>query len=515
MPMADQLDANTVLEGYLHHHSERPSNTITEDDDEAEKKKPPTTVAQVFQCPVGPHVIEDAVKLPCGQCLCRRCLPPSYKRDGIEKTWPGTPDRADALSCPCCLKEHPTGECWPDYLANNAVTLVQVLVVSNLTSQSTLPNGQDGQALMKALENLHLDPITHDDDDGNGDAAMTLNNSTRLTSVVSKIEAALRPEMDCPICHLLLYRPWTTPCGHTFCQHCITRSAAINTLCPSCRTPMLTQHLSPQNRSLNYFITRVTKYFWSEDLVQREEHVRADSPYPLADGGLNVPIFVCTVALPRMPMLLHVFEHKYREMIKRVYDGGNGGKQFGMITGRAAIGEGSIGVHLRITELTMLPDGRSLIESIGVSRFRVKRNAIHPDGYMVAEVEDLDDVSLAEEEFIEVEELRRAGLGLPANFVPVTGEELDMMSTKELMAFARATIQELHEYSPPWLSSRILAIYGQCPDDPALFPWWLGSIIPLDELQKARLLEQNTVRKRLKMCCVWILEWNARRQSSW
>lgn len=509
MPMADQLDANTVLEGYLDHRSERPSNFNAEDDDEADEKNPASTIAQIFQCPVGPHAIDDVVKLPCGQCLCRKCLPRSYKRDGIEKTWPGTPDRADALTCPCCHTEHPTGECWPDYLANNAVALVQVLV-SSLKSQS---NPESGMGLIKVLENLHLDCSTRND--GERDISMDAERTTAPHWVVNKIEAALRPEMDCPICHSLLYRPWTTPCGHTFCQHCIARSVAINTLCPSCRTPMLTQHLSPRNRLPNHFITRVTQYFWSEDLAQREEHVRADSLYPPVEGGLNIPIFVCTVAFPRMPMLLHVFENKYREMMKRVYDGGDGGKHFGMITARTAVGEGAIGVHLRITELTMLPDGRSLIETTGVSRFRVKRNAEHQDGYMVAEVEDFDDVSLAEEEHIELQELRRVGLRLPADFVPVTREELDLMSTKELMAFARATIQELHESSPPWLSSRILAIYGQCPDDPALFPWWLGSIIPLDELQKAMLLEQDTVRKRLKMCCMWILDWNARSRTSW
>lgn len=510
MSMADQPGAITVLEGYLGHLSERLSNTNTEDDDEAEKRKPPTTIARVFQCPVGSHIIEDAVKLPCGQCLCRKCLPPSYKRDGIEKTWPGTADRSDALTCPCCLKEHPTGECWPDYLANNTVTLVQVLVSGSI-SQATLPNDQ---GLMKELEKLHLGRTALEDDD-DGDVSMDTGKGTVPCSVATKIEAALRPEMDCPICHSLLYRPWTTPCGHTFCHHCITRSAAINTLCPSCRTPMLTQHLSPRNRSLNHFITRITQYFWAEDLVQREEHVRADSLYPQVEGGLNVPIFICTVALPRMPMMLHVFENKYREMIRRVYDGGNGGKHFGMLTGKLPVVEGAIGVHLRITDVAMLPDGRSLIDSIGVSRFRIKRKGQHPDGYTVAEVEDLDDVSLAEEERIEIEELRRAGLGLPADFVPVAHEELDAMSTRELMTFAHATIRELHEFSPSWLNSRILAIYGQCPDDPALFPWWLGSIIPLAEPQKAMLLEQNTVRQRLKLCCMWILDWNARSRFSW
>lgn len=509
MSVANQTDLVPALEGFLDHQSERPSTIEANGDDEADEEKQPVTIAQVFQCPVGDHVIQDAVKLPCGHCLCRKCLPQSYRRDGIERTWPGTPDRADALSCPCCEAEHPTGECWPDYLANNAIALLQT-VVSTLQTEITL---HDNIGLLKILE--HVRYVRPALDGGSNDVATKSKPATSRHPVANKIETILRPEMDCPICHSLLYRPWTTPCGHTFCQHCIVRSAAINTLCPSCRTPILTQHLSVRNRSLNRFISRVTKYFWAEDVAQREEHVRADSIYPAVDGGLNVPTFVCTVAFPRMPMLLHVFEQRYRDMMKRVYDGGDGGKHFGMITGSTPVCEGAIGVHLRITELTMLPDGRSLIETVGVSRFRIKRNAYHADGYMVAEVEDFDDVSLAEEERIELEELRHVDSRLAADFVPACENDLDHMSTKQLMSFARSTIQELHEFSPPWLSSRILAIYGQCPEDPALFPWWLGSIIPLDEVHKAMLLEQNTVRKRLKMCCMWIIDWRARSRSSW
>lgn len=42
----------------------------------------------------------------------------------------------------------------------------------------------------------------------------------------------------------------------------------------------------------------------------------------------NVPIFVCTMAYPTVPCPLHVFEPRYRLMIRRCMETGT--RQFGM-----------------------------------------------------------------------------------------------------------------------------------------------------------------------------------------
>lgn len=503
MSTSDQIDANAALQVLLEHRSTPSLEHDTEDDDEGEVKTPSATV-RVFDCPVGPHPLKDAIVLPCGQCVCRTCLPPTFTREGIEKTWPGTPDRVQALLCPCCDKEHPKAECWPVYLANNAIDTINMLLEG-----LKLPGLEDGQRLMKMLEARNPHDTTSDN-------VLLEKTASVFRQIIDDIDSTLRPVMDCPICQMLLYRPWTTPCGHTFCQHCIARSGAINASCPTCRDQMPPQALNPRNKSPNGFITRVTEYFWSPDLAQRQEHVLVDSPYPPAEGGLNVPVFVCAVAYPAMPMLLHVFEPRYREMIRRVYDDGNGGKHFGMLQGGLGTGVGAIGVHLHITELTMLEDGRSLIETVGVSRFRIRQQGQHRDGYMVAEVEDFDDLSMVEEESLELAELNRFQGDLPTDFVPEAYEHLDLMSTTELMEFAYSMIVQFHSETASWLSSRIITIYGACPQDPALFPWWLGSIMPVTEPERARLLGQNTVRKRMKTCCEWIIDWNARyRRRSW
>ena len=45
----------------------------------------------------------------------------------------------------------------------------------------------------------------------------------------------------------------------------------------------------------------------------------------------EVPIFVCTLAFPQLPCPLHVFEPRYRLMIRQVMEAGT--RQFGMCLG--------------------------------------------------------------------------------------------------------------------------------------------------------------------------------------
>ena len=47
-------------------------------------------------------------------------------------------------------------------------------------------------------------------------------------------------------------------------------------------------------------------------------------------GQHNIPVFVCTMSFPSIPCPLHVFEPRYRLMIRRAMEGGT--REFGMCT---------------------------------------------------------------------------------------------------------------------------------------------------------------------------------------
>lgn len=473
----------------------------------ANDDKHPQATAAVFQCPGGPHVLCDVVKLPCGQTICRSCIPKGYSRPGIQRTWPGTPDRFQGFLCPCCENEHPIGDCWPDYLSNQALKKVKELLRS-------LDGAQEDELLRAAFGALQIDTAPQLAPCGR----LFNPGETPPDRAFDKMDSLLRREMDCAICCALLYEPWTTPCGHSFCQHCLTNAMLRDLRCPTCRTPLAPHQLGSRVSLPNDFLKRVTTYFWSPEVALREEIIRREGPYPtLDDSGLNTPLFICVASMPAMPTLLHVFEPKYKALVDRVWKDGQGARHFGMITPAdlPSDGVGAVGVHLRVENVQYLLDGRSFLDTSGASRFRIRRLGTHPHGYATADVENFDDVSLYEEELREVAELNGVISPPYHNFRDVTTATFKALPTRELMDYAQHAVQRMIATCPSWLNHKIRDFYGQCPTDPVTFPWWLGSIIPVDESLKVQLLRQITVRDRMKMCCEWLWLWEGRNYRSW
>ncbi|KAE8262304.1 hypothetical protein A4X09_0g7489, partial [Tilletia walkeri] len=118
-----------------------------------------------------------------------------------------------------------------------------------------------------------------------------------------------------------------------------------------------------------------------------------------AKARLSAPIFVCTLAYPEMPTVLHIYEPRYRLMVRRCLESGN--PRFGMVmpartSSPNAPGMYEYGTMLEIRSVQMLPDGRSMIETVGSYRFRVLETGTL-DGYSVGRVERIEDVGLEEE----------------------------------------------------------------------------------------------------------------------
>lgn len=477
-----------------------PLSAHDQDDDEQSSRaseaelKGLWATARVFQCPKCKRLLDDPVELPCGNCICRACIPQLETRPDIDDTlWPGTAQRRQEFRCPCCSDGHTTDGCWSDRLTADVLYTTKI-VLSGPTRSTQLVETFEMLSLGRIPDTDEFQAPTPPDDD--------------LILDIRKLDHLLRSQMDCGICYQLLYEPWTTPCGHTFCRHCIKRALEqpqIGPHCPACRGDIALPYLDSRLFPPNGFLSRLTLHFWSDELEQRKPIVRGESPYPVIDNtGLDVPLFVCAVSFPGMPTFLHVFEPRYRAMIMRTWASGRGGKQFGMLFDR----NGTIGTHLRVEAATFLSDGRSLLETKGVSRFRVKRQGVHSDGYAIAEVEDFSDVSLYEEEMREAADFRlKPEARNPEPEVP-SNEDINWMKTKALMRFASRSITQMAATNPRWLNSRILAVFGECPNDPAVFPWWFACIFPIAEEQKLALLDTTTVRERMKIVCRWISNWS-------
>lgn len=336
-------------------------------------------------------------------------------------------------------------------------------------------------------------------------------------------------ELDCHVCYALVLDPVTTACGHTYCRKCIHRIIDHSKFCPICRRQLLIPPEStPQQAPSNIVLTKLLQGLCPEALAEREQMAEEELA---ALGDLRTPLFVCTLSFPTMPTFLHIFEPRYRLMMRRVAQSAD--RNFGMLlpnSTRERQGDlGKVpfyqyGTLLHIVNMNQLADGRSILECKGVSRFKVVSHGML-DGYTVGKIERIDDISIAAEEALEAAETSSTPFprnlsaqdhfgAPPYHYSPessrestptqelgtISRQDLNTKSTKDLMDICFEFVLKMRDQSEPWLTERVILAYDEPPNDPALFPWWFASVLPLDQVVKYRLLGTSSVRERLKIC---------------
>lgn len=521
-------------------------------------------IIRLIQCVVCSRILHGPTILPCGRSICQSCVPATRLRTNI--SWPATANRLYGFECPfdACGKEHAIGDCSIDILFNKVLDIVatainqdretprasdiathvtvqdhwEVAGVSTLSEKGSVSQVIMGGRIVSTYTLAETGKLGYGCEAsyaavGTTEEEVTQNDVTSFNS----LKEAVRMEMDCQICYALLLDPLTTTCGHTFCRNCLHRTLGSSEHCPICRRalsiqPQVLAGSSPSNERL----TKMINGFWADTVAIRSLAVRAELQAELA-GDFDVPLFVCTLSFPAMPTFLHVFEPRYRRMIRRAMEGD---RTFGMVLGTStAQSDGrnfcEIGTLLRIINIEFFPDGRSLLESVGVSRFKVTRHGAL-DGYIVGKIEKIDDISLAEEEELEVTETMRgrgvqdfvSSIARAPSAPPAVGtlqqqeeassetsilttQDLETKATRELLDIGITFCSRMRSQSVSWLTARVLAVFGDCPNDPALFPWWFASVLPVSDEEKYRLLGTSSVRQRLKICCQWIIEWESSR----
>ncbi|WRT66099.1 uncharacterized protein IL334_003052 [Kwoniella shivajii] len=224
----------------------------------------------------------------------------------------------------------------------------------------------------------------------------------------SGFEKELLGTLECDVCAMLLFEPVTTPCQHSFCSKCLSRSLDHSSRCPVCRQD-LPSFAFMQDHAVNKVLLTILKTAFPDEYIERQQAIERDE----RDARLDTPIFVCTLAFPGMPTILHVFEPRYRLMIRRCIESPS--PRFGMLLPARGVGAPQLqgvmeyGTMLEIQSVQMLPDGRSMVETVGTHRFKLLETG-NLDGYTVGRIERIDDVSPEEEIAMEREAVARATL---------------------------------------------------------------------------------------------------------
>lgn len=187
--------------------------------------------------------------------------------------------------------------------------------------------------------------------------------------------------------------------------------------------------------------------------------------------SVEVPLFeLGTVLFPHMPLALHVFEERYRAMLRDCEEQGIG---FGVVAIREGVEVGGgavahdVGTLAHIRRIEKLDDGRSNLLVTGKSRFRVVRRVQR--AYPAGEVEYLEDAP-----------------GDPRRMT-----RLGMIARPAFIRYG-ATLQEL--------AGRAATSLDEVPDDPELLGYLIAATLQVEVVQRQRLLEAESTEDRLERC---------------
>lgn len=174
------------------------------------------------------------------------------------------------------------------------------------------------------------------------------------------------------------------------------------------------------------------------------------------------------VLFPGTVAPLHLFEPRYRQLLSDVRDGD---RRFGILCGVSGVAErdlppGRVGCVVEVTDIELMPDGRSNIVVMGRERFALEQFIDDDAPYHVAQVSLLDDIN---------------------DTAPVALT----VAADEVASNFRRVVQAVHtlnddDNAPPNL-----------PDDPAQLPWTIGAMIDLDLDARQRLLSERSPAARL------------------
>lgn len=102
----------------------------------------------------------------------------------------------------------------------------------------------------------------------------------------------------------------------------------------------------------------------------------------------ELPLFPLPVVLfPDQTLPLHIFEQRYRVMIKRCVEND---EPFGVVMVKENEPDApyDVGTSARVTHVEKLKDGRMNINTVGVERFHIQSWQVSDEGYLIGDVVD-------------------------------------------------------------------------------------------------------------------------------
>jgi Lon protease-like protein len=219
---------------------------------------------------------------------------------------------------------------------------------------------------------------------------------------------------------------------------------------------------------------------------------------------MELPLFpLHTVLCPGIALPLHIFEERYRELVRHCIETES---PFGIVLIREGreVGDGplafaAVGTVAEIRQAGRYPDGRYDLLVVGTGRFAIEEVSVGERPYLIARA------TLLEDEIGDEDEVRRLANYATRRFAryleliqPRDGEKADEIDVRVEVATERIVGDEPSgEDEPP---ERQVVI----PDDPTTLSYLLAGIIQIELPLRQVLLEAETTEERLRQLIVLI-----------
>jgi Lon protease-like protein len=225
---------------------------------------------------------------------------------------------------------------------------------------------------------------------------------------------------------------------------------------------------------------------------------------------MQIPLFpLHTVLAPGIALPLHIFEERYRAMVRRCLDTSS---PFGIVL----IREGSevaprdgrtqelsisvVGTFAEIREASKYVDGRWDLLTVGTGRFVVREVIADREPYLVGEVDELGD-SVGDEEAAEalVGRVTRRFVDYLRLLQPRDGEEAEPIDVQvEVDVPDDDDDEEPEVVETPGGGPTELAAALHIPDDPSQLSFLLTGIVQVGPATRQTLLEADSAEDRLR-----------------
>jgi Lon protease-like protein len=224
---------------------------------------------------------------------------------------------------------------------------------------------------------------------------------------------------------------------------------------------------------------------------------------------MELPLFpLNTVLCPGIALPLHIFEDRYRAMVRHCLESQS---PFGVVlirqgreVGTGAISFTGIGTIAEIRDAGAYDDGRYDLLVVGTKRFEIRRVLSGRRPYLMADVEVLgEDVGdqgtahrlamTATRRFVTYLELLQPRSGETADEIDVR-VEVETEDDEPAIAGEPDPGADPGEDGEPRAPTRRVAI----PDDPTVLSYLLAGILQIEAPRRQALLEAETTERRLR-----------------